>query len=87
MQNYPNPFNPATIISYQLSGNSKVSLKVYDVLGREIANLADGQQKAGYHQVTFDARQLASGMYVYQLAATDEQNNRHVFRKAMMLLR
>jgi hypothetical protein len=86
-QNYPNPFNPTTTITYQLSGNSKVSLKIYDLLGREIANLADEQQEAGYHQAIFNVRHLASGMYVYQLIATDEQNNQQVFHKTMMLLR
>ena len=66
-QNYPNPFNPSTVIRYQLPVSSEVSLKVFDVLGREVANLIDGRMEAGYHQVTFNARDLASGMYIYQL--------------------
>lgn len=68
-QNYPNPFNPATVISYQLPVSSEVSLKVFDVLGREVATLIDGRVEAGYHQITFNARNLASGMYIYQLKA------------------
>lgn len=70
-QNYPNPFNPITVISYQLSGNSKVSLKLFDVLGNEVAVLVDGEQDAGYYNfelgsVTFN---LTSGVYFYRLQA------------------
>jgi hypothetical protein len=86
-QNYPNPFNPATVISYQLSEVSNVSLKVYDILGREILALVNEQQEPGYYQKTFNARSYASGMYVYQLIAADGQNHKRVFRKAMMLVK
>jgi hypothetical protein len=86
-QNYPNPFNPTTVISYQLSEASNVSLKVYDILGREILALVNEQQEPGYYRKTFSARSYASGMYVYQLVATDSQNHKHVFRKAMMLVK
>ncbi len=71
-QNYPNPFNPSTVISYQLSENSMVSLKVFDALGREVAALVDELKSAGSHQITFDAAGLASGVYYYVLNA-DEQ--------------
>ncbi len=67
-QNYPNPFNPATTIRYQLAQQSKVSLKVYDLLGREVAALVDQRQAAGRYEVRFEARDLASGVYFYQLA-------------------
>ncbi len=86
-QNYPNPFNPTTVISYQLSAVSSVSLKVYDILGREISALVNEHQEPGYYQKSFNARSYASGMYVYQLIATDGQNHKHVFRKAMMLVK
>ncbi len=68
-QNYPNPFNPTTAISYQLSAGSAVSLKVYDVLGRLVATLANGFQRAGRHTVHFDGSGLASGIYYYRLRA------------------
>ncbi len=92
LQNYPNPYNPSTTIEYQLPGTGtrtryNVSLKVYDVIGREIANLVNEQQEPGYYQKTFDARRYASGMYIYRLVATDEQNKQHVFQKKMVLLR
>ncbi len=68
-QNFPNPFNPATIIDYQLSMNSFVTLKIYDLLGREVALLVNGRQGAGSHSVTFDAGNLPSGIYLCQLGA------------------
>ncbi|NUQ81863.1 MAG: VCBS repeat-containing protein [Bacteroidetes bacterium] len=68
-QNYPNPFNPVTVISYQLPVKSKVSLKVYDVTGRLITTLVDGQVEAGFHSVTFNAAGLATGVYLYQIEA------------------
>jgi hypothetical protein len=86
-QNYPNPFNPTTKIEYQLPASCKVNLIVYDILGREAANLVNEQQEAGYHQMTFDAHRLASGTYIYRIIALDEQNNRHIFQKKMLVLK
>jgi len=68
-QNYPNPFNPSTSISYQLSTDSQVKLLVYDLLGNEVATLANGVQAAGTHTVRFYATALASGVYLYRLEA------------------
>jgi hypothetical protein len=68
-QNYPNPFNPTTTISYDILSASNVSLKVYDLLGREVATLFAGQQTPGRHSVSFDARDLASGVYLCRLTA------------------
>lgn len=65
--NYPNPFNPSTRISYTLKESGKVSLKVYDVLGKEVANLAEGFYEAGKHVAVFDGSNLASGIYFYRL--------------------
>ena len=67
-QNYPNPFNPTTVISYQLPVNSTVELKVFDMLGREVAVLVDGFVSAGSHEIIFDAGNLSSGIYFYQLS-------------------
>jgi Secretion system C-terminal sorting domain len=89
-QNYPNPYNPSTTIEYQLPGTGtqyNVSLKIYDVIGREVANLVNERQEPGYYQKVFNANRFASGMYIYRLVATDEQNKQHVFNKKMMLVK
>ncbi len=69
LQNYPNPFNPVTVIRYQLPTATSVSLKVFDLLGREIATLVDGGETAGYHTAIFDATDCASGIYLCRLKA------------------
>jgi hypothetical protein len=86
-QNFPNPFNPTTVISYDLSKDSRVHLKIYDMLGREVMMLADEQQVAGFYQKTFNASRLASGVYIYRLIAVDDQNKQHVFQKKMVMLK
>jgi photosystem II stability/assembly factor-like uncharacterized protein len=72
-QNYPNPFNPSTVIGYQLPVSADVTLKVFGVLGREVATLVNEYREAGYHEVEFQSSvgslQLASGIYYYQLKA------------------
>jgi len=68
-QNYPNPFNPSTTIQYSVPQLSDVSIKVYDVLGKEVANLVDAQHSQGVYEVAFDASNLASGMYIYTIKA------------------
>lgn len=68
-QNYPNPFNPATVINYQLPITSHVSLRVYDIMGKEVALLINEQQDAGIHQTHFKADGLASGLYFYRISA------------------
>ncbi|MFA6597758.1 MAG: glycosyl hydrolase family 18 protein [Ignavibacteriaceae bacterium] len=83
-QNYPNPFNPSTVIRYQLSDFSKVSLKVFDVLGNEIATPVDEYQEPGAHDVTFKVQlsSYASGIYFYQLhAGTFMQTKKMLFLK------
>ena len=70
-QNYPNPFNPSTAIRYSLPVQSRVILKIYDVLGREVATLVDDIQDAGFRTVEWDANGIASGMYFYRIVAGD----------------
>ena len=68
-QNYPNPFNPTTTIQYQLPQDARVTLKIYDILGSEVATLVNEEQEAGYKEVQFTGSNIASGMYVYRLQA------------------
>ncbi len=83
-QNYPNPFNPTTLIQYSLPVGTRhaVSLRVYDLLGRAVAELVNEQQEAGVHSVTFDGRGLASGVYIYRLSV-----GKFVETKKLVLLR
>ncbi|MBI2427274.1 MAG: S8 family peptidase [Ignavibacteriales bacterium] len=69
-QNYPNPFNPATMITYDLPVSDVVSLKVYDILGKEVATLVNGFQQRRTYSVPFDGSHLASGVYFYRLQTT-----------------
>ncbi len=68
-QNYPNPFNPSTTISYVLPSFGRVTLKVFDVLGREVTTLVDRNGSPGIHSVIFDASKMTSGVYFYRLQA------------------
>ena len=70
-QNYPNPFNPVTTIEYQLPVDAKVMLKVYDILGSEVATLVNEQREAGYYKLSFYGSHLASGTYFFRLSAND----------------
>ncbi len=81
-QNYPNPFNPSTTINYTLAERGIVSLKVYDVLGNEVANLVNTTQEAGKYDVKFDASKLSSGLYIYTLNVGNFTSS-----KKMMLLK
>jgi aminopeptidase N len=91
-QNYPNPFNPKTAISYQLPVSGNVSLRVYDILGNEVAILIDGYNEAGKHKVDFDATGLNSGVYFYKLLVSELQGKdgkagEFVDTKKMILLK
>jgi polyhydroxyalkanoate synthesis regulator phasin len=80
--NYPNPFNPKTIISYQIPAEGLVTLRVYNLLGQEVASLVNGNLRAGRHSVAFDASHLPSGTYMYTLQFGDK-----VASKAMVLMK
>ncbi len=81
-QNYPNPFNPTTQISFEIGQAGMTTLKVYDLLGREVATLVNSDLPAGSHSVDFDATNLASGTYMYRLEA-----NGYVLTRKMMLVK
>jgi CubicO group peptidase (beta-lactamase class C family) len=80
-QNYPNPFNPATIIQYQLPTNSFVTLKIFDVLGREVRTLVSGRQNSGNYTLHFKAGDLPAGVYFYRL----QSGSRHETKKLIII--
>lgn len=75
-QNYPTPFNPTTVIEYSIPNYSFVSLKVFDVIGNEVAYLVNGMKKAGKYSVLFDGENLSSGVYLYQLKSKNFINTK-----------
>ncbi|MCB0293369.1 MAG: T9SS type A sorting domain-containing protein, partial [Calditrichaeota bacterium] len=76
-QNYPNPFNPSTTIEFQLPEAATVTLKVYNVVGAEVASMLQGQRmNAGLHRFTFDGSRLSSGVYLYQLSTASYKATR-----------
>jgi hypothetical protein len=72
-QNYPNPFNPSTTIRYSLPTRSSVTLTVFNTLGQKVRSLAEGEQGAGYHEVTLDGTNLSSGVYLYRYVCGDKK--------------
>mgnify|MGYP003337418496 CR=1 FL=1 len=80
--NYPNPFNPSTNINFNLPESGLVTLKVYNLLGQEIAELVNGRMVSGSHSINFDASGLSSGVYIYRLQAGNQ-----VQTKKMMLIK
>jgi len=81
LQNYPNPFNPSTNIKFNLPSAGKVVLKVYDILGNEIAEIVSGNLDTGPHSFSFNAENLSSGVYIYRI----EHNNRMISKKMILL--
>lgn len=81
-QNYPNPFNPATNISFALPTKSMVRLEIFNLLGQKVANLVQGEMEAGYHEITWNAKQAPSGVYFYRLVSDNKS-----FTRKMMLLK
>ncbi|MBI3006072.1 MAG: T9SS type A sorting domain-containing protein, partial [Ignavibacteriales bacterium] len=86
-RNYPNPFNPETNISYRLSTDAHVTLRVFDVLGREVATLVRNFQKAGLHSVRFSAGNLPSGIYFYRIEAGDATGSQFTKMNKMVLIK
>ncbi|HRI46876.1 MAG TPA: T9SS type A sorting domain-containing protein [Ignavibacteriaceae bacterium] len=72
-QNYPNPFNPSTVINFRLEKDEAVTLKIYDISGKEIAQLVNSEMKAGNHSIVFDASSLSSGTYLYELISGNQK--------------
>ena len=70
-QNYPNPFNPETKIEYNLPIATNITIKLYDITGREVSMMESGYREAGYYSIVFNAKELAGGIYFYRLQAGD----------------
>jgi hypothetical protein len=77
-QNFPNPFNPATVIRYDLPRDSKVTLVIYDIVGRRVATLVDSFRQAGRYEAAWSAEGMASGIYFYRLTAGDYTETRRL---------
>jgi hypothetical protein len=89
LQNYPNPFNASTNIEFRIPKNESITLKIFTILGEEVAVLVNEKQTVGYHQITFDASGLASGIYLYQLSIRSDNGRSQdlVLSKKMFLLK
>jgi PKD repeat protein len=85
-QNYPNPFNPTTKINFDLPFDSKVTMKIFDITGREITTLVNDIHEAGYYTVTFDGKGVASGVYFYRIIA-EGGNQQFVMTKRMVMVK
>jgi len=81
-QNYPNPFNPSTRINFSLPYQTKVRINMYDIRGRKVAELINGEKSVGTHEVNFEAKNLSSGVYIYQLEYSGQ-----VISKKMLLIK
>ena len=86
-QNYPNPFNPVTKIDYALPFDGKVSIKVYDMLGREMKKIVDENQKAGYYTSELNGMELSSGVYFYRIIVNAVNGKNFIMTKKMIQLK
>ncbi len=86
LQNYSNPFNPSTTIGFSIPQTSDVSIEIYNVIGEMVASLVSRTLEAGYHQINFNASNLPSGTYIYQLK-TNNQSGTFVDAKKMILMK
>lgn len=83
-QNFPNPFNPSTKIAYALAEDAKVTLKIYDILGVEVAELVNDTKPVGFYEADFDASNLSSGIYIYRITAVSGE--RILFSKSQRMI-
>jgi len=86
-QNYPNPFNPSTTISYSLKVNSEVTLRVFNMVGQEVAALVNGNKNAGSYNVIFDATEIPTGVYFYSISAIGSDGSKFVNTRKMILMK
>lgn len=86
-QNYPNPFNPVTNIRFSIPERGTVSLKVFDMLGKEVSNLVDGNFAIGTYEVNFDAKGFGSGTYIYRMSFNSETGKNFIDTKKMILVK
>ena len=86
-QNYPNPFNPSTTISYLLPADTRIILKIYNSIGQEVTTLVNGERSAGYNEEVWNASNVATGMYIYQLTMNDQQGKKEFYRKKMLMVK
>ncbi|MCB9206436.1 MAG: T9SS type A sorting domain-containing protein [Ignavibacteriales bacterium] len=82
-QNYPNPFNPTTVLSFNIPEKSHIKLNIYDNIGNKISTLVNSNMDIGLHEINFNASNLSSGIYYYQLASNDKK----IATKKMVLLK
>ena len=86
-QNYPNPFNMSTVIRYSLSEDADVTIKVYDIVGKEVGTLVHSKQAAGVHSIGFRNNALSSGTYFYRLTAVSPDGKKHSEIKKMVAMK
>ena len=88
LQNYPNPFNPLTVIKYYLPSNSRVSIRVFNILGQMVKEIVNKEMTMGFHSITFDGSNLASGTYLYKINAVSLDGNKEfIATKKMIILK
>ena len=80
-QNFPNPFNPSTTIKFSIPVNGEYNLRIYNIIGEQVAQLLNGEMNPGYHEVQFDASHLSSGVYLYSLVG----KNVNITRKMILM--
>ena len=86
-QNYPNPFNPSTTIRFALPTSPRVTIKLYNALGQQVANIMNSELDAGIHETTFNASQLSSGVYFYMLEAHGTNGSTFSATKQLILMK